>query len=76
MITLKQIKAFEWAGNHHHDSGRFKLIQGFVEDTTNAISDRAAAIRISATEGMGLTGADAGEGLTDEQLIALYLDER
>lgn len=71
--SITAIRAHSFVGVHAFDSKAFASICRFVEDSANPISERAEALRIMATKGMGLTGHDAGEGTPDEDLVAEYM---
>lgn len=68
-LTIETIRTWEWCGNAHSDGPAFASIDKFVLDTTKPVADRGEAIRIMGKEGMGLKGEDAGDHMTDEQLV-------
>lgn len=72
--SLSSIRAIQWVGNHHSDSQSFRRVDRFVQDSSHSVADRAAALRIMARDGMGLTGDDAGDGVPDDVLVQRYLD--
>lgn len=75
ITTIAQIRAHQWVGSHHFDSGTFSAIDKFVLDPTNSIADRAEASRLAA-HGMGLTLVDAPYlAWPDAELVALYVSE-
>lgn len=71
--SIDQIRAHQFVGCHAFDSEAFSSIERFAESDNNPISDRAEALRIMATKGMGLTGHDAREGTPDSALVAEYM---
>lgn len=74
--TIAQIQAHQWVGCHAFDSAAFSAIDRFVLDPSNSIADRAAASRLAAQVGMGLTLSDCPElALPDAELVAIYVTE-
>ena len=68
-LNIETIRAHEWCGNAHSDAAAFASIQEFVRSNA-PLAERAAAVRIMAHRGMGLEGEDAGDDLSDEELLA------
>lgn len=74
--TLAQVRAHQFAGNHHSDHPAFAAIETFAQDTSHSMSDRAEALRIMGRDGMGLDPQSNGEEISDEQLIAEFFECR
>ncbi len=69
--TIEQIRAFEWAGNHHSDSKKMDAIDAYVEafhETDPATCKEA--LTILTRDGMG----EPGE--CDDAGLRAYLAER
>lgn len=66
--TLEDIKQHEFNGCHFSDREVFDAIDVFVQDETNALEDRAEALRVMFEDGMGLDPDD----MTDQEMIDEY----
>ncbi len=76
-LTIEQIRAHSFVGNHHNDSEAFKAIDAFAANTANTIAHRAEAIRIVSTKGMGFTPeSDSDLLLGDKELVKLFEETR
>lgn len=68
---IEAIRAHEFVGNAFSDGPAFNAICQFVDDD-HTTAERAEALRIMARKGMGLSGEDAGDDLSDEDLWIQY----
>lgn len=69
---IEEIKEHAFAGNAYSDHDAFEAICDFADDLNHSVPDRAEALRIMARKGMGLTGVQAGEHLSDEAFLEEY----
>lgn len=67
--TLEEIRQHRFIGNFHSDYAAFRGIRRFVKDTSRPLSERAEAIRIEISEGMGMIPGPT----PDQELIESYL---
>lgn len=72
-LTIETIYAHQWCGNAWSDGPAFNSIVEFVADASRPIIERAGALRTMARKGMGLTGDDAGDNLTDFELVIEFM---
>ncbi len=75
MTTISAIRTHQFVGNAHSDSLAFDAIDRYAADVDHTISERAEALRIMAHKGMGLEGEQAGDNLTDEQLVQQFMEQ-
>ena len=68
--TITEIKEHKWTGDAYHDMPAFNAIHTFVTDKTNALSDKAEALRIMSNKAMG---CDQDEHIDDHKLVTDYL---
>lgn len=69
-ISLAEIAAHQFVGNHASDAEAFDAIQVFVADEKNSIADRAEALRIMSDKGMG---CGRMEDESDEYVVVAYV---
>lgn len=72
-LTIEGIRAWLWCGNAWSDGPAFKSVDEFVRNDAHPLNERAEALRIMATKGMGLSGPEAGEDLEDKDLVLEYI---
>jgi len=75
-LTIEAIYAHEWVGNAWSDGPAFASVAGFASDSSRPTVERAGALRCMARNGMGLTGDDAGDGLTDAELVLEFMQDQ
>lgn len=73
-LTLEAIRAHVFVGNAFSDGPAFASITEFASTETNSVSERAEAIRIMGLKGMGLTEAEAGCDMSDQELVKVFID--
>ena len=71
--TYEAIIAHKYVGNFHSDANQMSLVSCFAARSSNPLPQRAAVIRHMAKEGMGLTGQQAGDNLTDLELVLEFM---
>jgi hypothetical protein len=76
LSTLAAIIAHPFAGNFGSDRNAVMAVYKFVENESNTMPDRAAALRHLAVAAFGFDGEDAGQGVTDSDYIAEYMASR
>ena len=74
--THEAIMAHQYVGNFYSDSAQMDLVDKFAADNTQPIAHRADVLRHMAREGMGLTGPEAGDDLSDEELLLEFMADR
>ena len=74
-VTIQTIRNMVFVGNFHSDQRAFGQIGRFAEDKTEPLEHRAEALRIMSRKGMGLTGTEAGDHLSDAELVVQYTSE-
>lgn len=72
-MLLSEIQRIQFSGVHAVDSQNMRKVYAFVADEANTVHDRAEALRHIAVKAMGLTGDDAGVGVSDEEFLNAYL---
>jgi hypothetical protein len=69
---IEAIRAHKFVGNAFSDMPAFFAICDFTDDVNHSVQDRVEALRIMARKGMGLSGEDAGDNLSDDVFLAEY----
>lgn len=75
LVNYEAIIAHNFIGNHHADSAAFGMVEKFAANAGNPLGQRAAVLRHQYHAGMGLVGSEAGDDLSDEQLVYEFLKE-
>lgn len=70
--TIEEIRQHRFIGNFHDDYPAFRGIRQFVEDASHPLAERAEAIRIEISEGMGMTP----ESASDQETVDVYMSVR
>lgn len=76
MSTINTLIAHHFVGNFHSDQQAILAFGEFIDNPANSVQDRATALRYLAVNCYGFDGEDAGEGVTDETYVQLYMDMR
>jgi hypothetical protein len=72
LANINDIRNHQFVGNHAGDSEAFQYIETFARNEKNSTADRAEALRIMGTRGMGLTMEEMGYR-NDEQFVADFM---
>lgn len=71
--TIAAITAHQFSGHFAADSAAMQEVYAFVENESNTLADRAAALRYLAVKCFGFDGEDAGEGISDFDYVNQYM---
>jgi len=75
-LTIEAIYAHQWCGNAWSDGPAFASVAEFAADPARPTVERAGALRTMARNGMGLKGDDAGDNLTDAELVIEFMESQ